>query len=158
MSRNGSIHRSFPGLEERLDESLRPYPRMNYFLYVAADLMWECAELLPRNDVLAAHALYLGGVYLKKKDLDAADRFYKALVRRNPNLLIAQQADKLRWFPGEFTDVVLYQPLPETHWYDRKRNLALAFAGAVAAIGVVVAAVWAARRSRSAPPPDAAPQ
>lgn len=137
-----------PDLPERLEESLEPYPRRDYFLYVAADLMWECAALLPDNDVLAAHALYLGGTYLKNKDAEAADRFYKALVRRNPNLLIARQADDLRWFPKEFTDVVLYHTVHEP-WYGRKRNLAAGGMALAAVVGIAISALRAVRRTRA---------
>jgi hypothetical protein len=90
---------------------------------MAADLMKQCAALLPDNDVLMAKALYLGGTILKARYPEEADYFYKSLVRRNPNLLIARQADQLRWFPKQFTDVVLYTPLPKT--FLRKRTLAL---------------------------------
>ncbi len=90
-----------------------------HYRYVAAELMKHCANLLPKNDALAAEALYLGGKYLEQRDPQAADPFYKALVRRNPNLLIAQQADKLRWFPSAFTDEVLYTPI-RGRGYSRK--------------------------------------
>jgi len=130
----GDVREPESDYERRERDSQRCYPRMNYYRYMAADYMWRAAELLPDNDVLTAHALYLGGTYLKNKDPEAADRFYKALVRRNPNLLIAQQADELRWFPKEFTDVVQYQPLPEQHWYDRKRNVGLAVLTACAGL------------------------
>jgi hypothetical protein len=55
---------------------------------------------LPANDAMTAQARYLGGTYLKKRAPKAANYFYKALVRRNPNLLIAQQANELHWFPA----------------------------------------------------------
>ncbi len=111
----------------------------------AADLMWEAASLLPKNDLLAAEALYCGGVFLKAKDPKAADKFYKALVRRNPNLEIAQQADKLRWFPARFSNKVLYKPLP--FW--SKRRLALASCGVVGcAVGAALAAAYMFRRRK----------
>lgn len=121
--------------EQRIVKSMKDYPRMNYFKAVAADYLWQAAALLPDNDVQCARALYTGGTYLKNKHPQEADRFYKALVRRNPNLLIAQQADDLRWFPKAFTDVVVYRPLPK-HWYGRKRDLAVGAAIAVAALAL----------------------
>ena len=136
-------------LSERIGNSQKPYPKMNYFIPVAADYMWQAAELLPDNDPLTAHALYLGGTYLKNKDPQGADRFYKALVRRNPNLLIARKADRLHWFPDKFTDVVLYQSRPVQHWYDRKRNQALAGLAVAAAVVFLVAAGWALRKRKS---------
>ncbi len=100
-------------LQTRISESAPTPGGRLYHTHVAAALMKRCAMLLPDNHVLTAEALYLGGIYLHGHDPDAADWFYKALVRRNPNFLIAQQADELRWFPNEFTDEEAYAPLPE---------------------------------------------
>ena len=99
-----------PELSRRIARSAVEPDKRFHYRYIAADYMWQAARLLPDNDPLTAEALYLGGTWLAKRDPEAADRFYKALVRRNPNLLIAQQADELRWFPKEFTDTVLYKP------------------------------------------------
>jgi hypothetical protein len=108
----------------RIAKSAIEMDKRFHYRYVAANLMKQCADLLPKNNVLAAEALYLGGKYLEKRDPEAADPFYKALVRRNPNLLIAQKADKLRWFPSEFTDAVIYTP-SKWHGLSRKRVLFL---------------------------------
>ncbi len=70
-----------------------------HYRYYAADLTWECAALLPDNDPLLARALWKGGMWLASRDPPAADRFYKALVRRCRQLPISPEADKLRWFP-----------------------------------------------------------
>jgi len=81
-------------------QSAAPSPDIRFhYRYTAANLMWEAAELLPDNDVLTAKALYYGGVWLKKKDPQSADRFYKALVNRCRGLEYGQLADRLRWFP-----------------------------------------------------------
>ncbi|OHB76738.1 MAG: hypothetical protein A2Z34_02790 [Planctomycetes bacterium RBG_16_59_8] len=79
----------------------RPDARFHY-RYFAADLMWECSQLLPNDDEFTARALWTAGTWLKTLDPKAADRFYKALVRRCANLPIGREADKLRWFPKEF--------------------------------------------------------
>jgi tetratricopeptide (TPR) repeat protein len=71
---------------------------------IAANLMWECAKLLPDNDIETARALYMGGTYIAARRPERADKFYKALVRRNPKLPIAQEAEKLRWFPPQFIE------------------------------------------------------
>ncbi len=102
-----------------------------HYRYLAAEMMWRAAGLLPDNDVRTARALYLGGQYIQSKDPQAADKFYKALVRRNPNLLIAQQADELRWFPAAFSEVVLYTPRDEPPF--RRRDVALGL-GALAVL------------------------
>ncbi|MBX7257516.1 MAG: tetratricopeptide repeat protein [Candidatus Hydrogenedentes bacterium] len=78
-----------------------PVPNKRFhYRYVAADLMWQAAQALPDNDPLTLYALYQGGAYIKGRDPQAADRFYKAMVRRCPNLPYAQEADKLHWFPA----------------------------------------------------------
>jgi hypothetical protein len=77
-----------------------PNKRFHY-RYYAADLMWECAGLLPDNDPMTARALWHGGTWLATRDPSSADRFYKALVRRCRKLPIGQEADRLRWFPKE---------------------------------------------------------
>jgi tetratricopeptide (TPR) repeat protein len=124
-----------------------PYERFHY-RYRAADLMWECAELLPDNDSLTAHALYLGGVYLKNDDPKQADRFYKALVLRNPNLLVGRLADQLRWFPREFNDMVLYRHPTQ---YPSKREMAVWFGVVVLGAGLALFLVsrYHAKRRRS---------
>lgn len=122
-----------PDLMARVKASATEPNKRFHYRYRAADLMWKCASLLPDNDVLTAQALYLGGKWLSKRDPQAADKFYKALVRRNPNLLVAQQADKLRWFPEEFTDTVVYQPLPKP-WYGSKRRAAVIVLAAMAVL------------------------
>lgn len=114
-----------PEMQKRVEAAMAYYPTMNYFREMAADYAWEAARLLPNNDVLCAKALFYGGTFIKRPNPARADLFYKDLVRRNPNLLIAKQADEQRWFPGEFTDVVLYQPRTPDPWYGRKLYLAM---------------------------------
>lgn len=111
--------------EKERVSSHAPMPNKPYhYIYQAADMMWDAAELLPDNDPLTARALWYGGKWLEKRanweqrygpnrarypnppgsvplDLSQADRFYKALVNRNRNLPYAQEADRLRWFPRE---------------------------------------------------------
>ncbi len=109
-----------PKAKERIAKSTIKINKRFHYRYVAANLMWECANMLPNNNVLAAEALYRGGTWLKVRDPEAADLFYKALVRRHPNLLIARQADILRWFPREFTELVLYTPA-KWHGFTRRK-------------------------------------
>lgn len=123
-------------------EQPRPEPDNHY---AAAELFWQAAALLPDNDPTTAKALYDGGMLLENKDPKAADRFYKALVRRNPNLLIAQQADELRWFPDTFTDEVIFTSRPPEPLL-RKRYRVLLAALAVGAL--FAAGLYASRRIR----------
>ncbi len=82
-----------------------PCERFHY-RYHAAELMWECAKLLPNNDPLTAEALYMGGRYaMDFKDYKYADKFYKALVNRCRKLPIGKEADEKRWFPKETYDL-----------------------------------------------------
>ncbi len=93
--------------DEEIERVKRHLPQPNkhlHYRYKAAELMWECAQLLPDNDPLEAEALYLGGSYIAAKDPEAANRFYTALARRNPGLEIGREAEALRWFPKRFTD------------------------------------------------------
>ena len=86
--------------ESRRFDSSRPNPDLTFhYRYRASDLMWEAASQLPNNDKRTAQALWYGGTWLADRDPKAADRFYKALVRRCRKLPIGREADALRWFP-----------------------------------------------------------
>lgn len=69
-----------------------------HYRYRAADLAWKAAELAPDNSNTKAHILNTAGKWLAARDPIAADRFYKALVRRNWSHPLGQAADKKRWF------------------------------------------------------------
>ncbi|MDZ4860090.1 MAG: hypothetical protein SGI88_14020 [Candidatus Hydrogenedentes bacterium] len=77
-----------------------PNKRFHY-RYVAADLMWQSAALLPNDDIETLRALWTGGMFIQSRDPQAANKFYRSLVWRNANLPYAQHADKRRWFPPE---------------------------------------------------------
>jgi hypothetical protein len=77
-----------------------PYHRYHY-RYTAADLAWRAAALMPDQSEHTAQVLATAGAWLKNRDPKAADRFYKALVRRCGRTPLGQAADKLRWFPPE---------------------------------------------------------
>lgn len=98
------------GGEDEKSRVLAALPSPNqrfHYRYKAADLMWKASQLLPDNDDLKAMSLYNGGIYLKDRDVTAADRFYKQLVKTCGQTPLGQAADKLRWFPKEqnFTTV-----------------------------------------------------
>jgi len=137
---SGTGNPSVPGEGNEYDED-----------YLFADLLWEAATLLPNNDVLTAEALYTGGMRLRYRDPRAADRFYKALVRRNPNLAVAREADRLRWFPEEFDERVLYTPHPPS-WLRGKRRILLAVLGCAAGLCVLAGAgVFVHRKTSKSP-------
>jgi hypothetical protein len=134
LSRGEDLRGAGEEEKARVAKSLAEPNKRFHYRYKAADLMWDAASLLPNNDPLTAEALYWGGMFIKIRDPKAADRFYKALVRRNPNLEVAQQANKLRWFPAKFTDKVVYHPLS---FWSRRKIAAAACVGAVCVIAVV---------------------
>jgi hypothetical protein len=65
----------------------------------APALAWEAAKAMPNNSDETARMLCIGGSWLKNEDPQAADVFYKALVRRCRKTTIGAEADRLRWFP-----------------------------------------------------------
>jgi hypothetical protein len=70
-----------------------------HYRYQAASLAWEAAKLLRDNDDTTAYLLWQGGCFIKNRDPQLADIFYKALVRRNRRTLLGAEADRQRWFP-----------------------------------------------------------
>ncbi len=77
---------------------VEPDKRFHY-RYIAAGLAWEAAKLMPDNDDKTAELLCGAGSWLKQTDPQAADVFYKALVRRCGKTALGAEADCLRWFP-----------------------------------------------------------
>lgn len=75
-----------------------PEQRFHY-RYQAALLAWNAAALLPANDPEKALMLYHGGSWLKVRDPQTADLFYKALVRTCRKTELGDAADRQRWFP-----------------------------------------------------------
>ena len=78
--------------------NVNPDKRFHY-RYRAADLAWAAATLMPENADETARMLCTGGTWLKNRDPQAADKFYKALVNRCRKTAIGAQADRMRWFP-----------------------------------------------------------
>jgi tetratricopeptide (TPR) repeat protein len=70
-----------------------------HYRWLAADLAWQAAQLMPNNSDETARVLCLGGTWLKNRDPKAADRFYKALVRRCRKTALGAEADCRRWLP-----------------------------------------------------------
>jgi len=70
-----------------------------HYRYQAALLAWEAAKLMPDNSDETARALCQAGTWLKTRDPETADLFYKSLVRRCRLTAIGEQANRMRWFP-----------------------------------------------------------
>jgi hypothetical protein len=75
-----------------------PEKRFHY-RYIASELAWKAAELMPDQDDETARRLCLAGIWHRVRDKDYADLFYKALVRRCGTTALGQEADRIRWFP-----------------------------------------------------------
>lgn len=95
---NGKLNAASPDELRRIANVQLPTKRYHY-RYVAADHAWAAAALMPDNSQQLAEWLCEAGGWIKHRDPKAADRFYKALVRRCGETELGRQADKLRWFP-----------------------------------------------------------
>ncbi len=84
--------------QRRLRENSVPQKRFHY-RYEAANHAWQAAELMPDQSDQTARVLCIAGSWLKDRDQQAADRFYKSLVRRCGKTQLGREADRLRWFP-----------------------------------------------------------
>jgi hypothetical protein len=101
---------------ERASSRLTIPDKRFHYRWQAAALAWEAAQLMPDNSDETARVLCTGGTWIKDRDLPAADKFYKALVRRCRKTAIGNQADKMRWFPvlDENGNPKPYKPRLET--------------------------------------------
>jgi hypothetical protein len=70
-----------------------------HYRFLAAAMAWQAALLMPDNSDATARVLCEAGNWIKYRDPQRADVFYKALVRRCRKTAIGDQADKMRWFP-----------------------------------------------------------
>jgi hypothetical protein len=68
--------------------------------------------LLPNDSEELARILCLSGSWLKARDPETADLFYKALARRCPNTEIGAEANRIHWFPKVDDDGNLLTPAP----------------------------------------------
>jgi len=84
--------------QRRLRRNFVPEKRFHY-RYTAAECAWRAAELMPDESDETARVLCIAGSWLKVRDPQAADRFYKTLVLRCGKTQLGREADKLRWFP-----------------------------------------------------------
>ena len=91
-----------PASEDELSRASRstadPVKRFHY-RYQASSLAWVAAGLMPNNSDETARMLCTAGTWLKVRDPQAADIYYKTLVRRCRKTAIGDQADRMRWFP-----------------------------------------------------------
>jgi LysM domain len=86
-----------------------------HYRYQAAFLGWEASKMLPDDSEETARILCLAGSWLKVRDPETADLFYKALARRCPNTEIGAEANRIHWFPKVDDDgnLITGTPRPE---------------------------------------------
>jgi hypothetical protein len=75
-----------------------PVERWHYG-HLAVAHAWRACELMPDEDERTAWRLCEAGTWIKYRDPNAADRFYKALVTRCGTTELGKQAAARRWFP-----------------------------------------------------------
>jgi hypothetical protein len=85
--------------ELQRSKQTKPSEQRFHYRYIAAELAWQAAKLMPDNSDQTARVLCIAGSWIKDKEPEEADKFYKALVNRNRKTELGQKADKLRWFP-----------------------------------------------------------
>lgn len=99
VRRKNQVLREMPDEAARVKHNrVKPWKRFHY-RYRAADLAWEAAALLPSGDEKAGVLATAGG-WLEARDPQAAERFYKQLVRCCGTTDLGREADELRWFPA----------------------------------------------------------
>lgn len=91
----------------RLKQNIGTTLHRSHSIYVAADLGWRAAALMPDDDDHTAEVLNTAGSWLKNRDEKAADRFYQAIERRCSKTALGREAIKRHWFvpiPSSTTD------------------------------------------------------
>jgi hypothetical protein len=85
--------------KERVAKSA-PVPNLRFhYRYIAADHAWAAAQLMPDEADETATVLHTAGTWLKDRDKQAADKFYRALVNRCATTDLGRQAERAKWFP-----------------------------------------------------------
>jgi LysM repeat protein len=91
-----------------------------HYRYQAAFLGWTAATLMPNNSEETARILCVAGSWLKNRDPETADVFYKALVRRNRKTALGAEADRRHWFPNidSFGNMIQRETEPQIELID----------------------------------------
>jgi hypothetical protein len=91
-----------PVTDDERKRAARSLPQPNerfHYRYVAAELMWQAAALMPDGNDRTAYVLCEGGTWLKVRDPNAALRFYRSLVLRCGDTYLGSYAKLSHWFP-----------------------------------------------------------
>lgn len=81
-----------------LNNRTKPTERFHYKLH-AADLVWQASLLMPDDHEALDEILCIAGSWIRYKQPQEADRFFKALVRRCRNTDLGTETNALKWFP-----------------------------------------------------------
>jgi len=101
-SRTNEFAKLLPASDDELRRAAASAPNPDtrfHYRFLAAAMAWQAALLMPDNSDATARVLCEAGTWIKYRDPERADVFYKALVRRCRKTAIGDQADKMRWFP-----------------------------------------------------------
>ncbi len=85
--------------QKRLALPLEELDKRWQYRYVALDLAWSAAALMPNETDSLAKLLIEAGQWVAARDPKAADRFYKALVIRCGTTDLGKEAARVKWFP-----------------------------------------------------------
>ncbi len=100
LDNDGPLTKPTPDERLRLKQRTDTVPNRRYhYRFVAADLGWEAAALMPDESEATARVLCTAGSWIKIADPDWADRFFQALVRRCGTTKLGAEAARLKWFP-----------------------------------------------------------
>jgi hypothetical protein len=83
----------------RLKASAPNPDRRFHYRFVAADLAWEAAALLPDESPETAAVLHTAGCWLRSTDTKLTHRYYTALVRRCGTTDLGKRAKDAKWLP-----------------------------------------------------------
>lgn len=87
------------GAVERLMLETNVLPERRYhYRWLAAELAWEAASLMPGDSDETAWVLHIAGSWIRTADPQGADRFYKSMIWRNWETSLARETDYRRWF------------------------------------------------------------
>jgi hypothetical protein len=97
VSLEGGLSAPTPDELKRVKRTAPPENRFHYRCR-AADLAWWAASLMPNDSDATAAVLHEAGGWLRRRDPQAANRFYHALLIRCGNTALAQSARAKNWF------------------------------------------------------------
>ena len=84
-------------LKRLKSNQVTPESRFHY-RYLAADLGWRSASLLPDGSQITADVLNTSGMWIQSHDEKGSDRFYQAIERRCPETEIGKVSISKHWF------------------------------------------------------------